>query len=318
MTTQPTLLLAHTVSPNRSESLLPALESSLPAGTVRNAVTPDQTRELLPETDVLVAGSFDEAWVDHAETLELVQALWAGVDSYPLDRIEANDITLTNASGVHAEPIAQQVIGYLLQFERGLLETTRNQHRGVWERVDGGELGNETLGIIGVGAIGSRVAELAQAFGMTVVGTKRDLSAVPDGVDELLAAEEYRQLLRQSSYILVSCPLTAETENLLGIDEFRLMDPDSVLVNVARGEIVDQEALRTALQYRLIRGAALDVFEEEPLPSDSVLWDLSNVVITPHNAWRSPNTADRWLDIIEDNYWAVAENDHENIVNRVV
>jgi phosphoglycerate dehydrogenase-like enzyme len=153
---------------------------------------------------------------------------------------------------------------------------------------------------------------------MDVVGTKRDLSDRPDGVDELLAADEYRTLLRQSSYVLVSCPLTEETEGLLGIDEFRLMDPDSVLVNVARGEIVDQDALRSALQYRLIRGAALDVFEEEPLPPDSVFWDLSNVVITPHNAWRSPNTADRWLEIIEDNYWTVAEDDPASVVNRVI
>jgi phosphoglycerate dehydrogenase-like enzyme len=318
MVSQPTLLLAHTVSRNRTESLLPELESSLPDGVVRNAVTPNGTRELLPETDVLVTGSFDDAWLDDAETLQLVQALWAGVDSYPLGRIEANGITLANAAGVHAEPIAQQVMGYLLQFERGFVETARNQHRGVWERVDGGELGDDTLGIIGVGAIGSRVAELAQAFGMDVVGTKRDLSDRPDGVDELLAADEYRTLLRQSSYVLVSCPLTEETEGLLGIDEFRLMDPDSVLVNVARGEIVDQDALRSALQYRLIRGAALDVFEEEPLPPDSVFWDLSNVVITPHNAWRSPNTADRWLEIIEDNYWTVAEDDPASVVNRVI
>jgi phosphoglycerate dehydrogenase-like enzyme len=317
MSEEPTVLITHTVSPDRIESLRPKLEAALPPSVLRNATTPAETRELLPEAEMLVVGRFEEEWFEHADGLEVVQALSAGVDFLPVDRIESEGVALTNASGVHAEPIGEQVLAHMLQFERGLVETARNQRRGVWERVEGGELLGKTVGIVGVGAIGTRVAELAQAFGMEVIGTKRSLDDAPDAVDELFPAEEYHRLLGCADYVVVACPLTDETEGLLGIDEFRVMDEDAVLVNVARGAIVDQEALVRALQYRLVRGAALDVFAEEPLPPESVLWDLSNVVVTPHMAGSTPHKDDRWLEIITDNYEALASGDLDGLRNRV-
>ena len=317
MTDMPTLLLTHTVSPARTDALRPKLESRLPESAVRSAATPEETREYLPEAEMLLVGRFHEEWFEYADELRLVQTLSAGVDFLPLSRIESEGVILTNASGVHAEPIGEQVLAYMLQFERGLVETARNQRRGVWERVEGGELRGKTAGIIGVGAIGSRVAELCAAFGMAVVGTKRDTSDAPEAVDDLLPADEYHELLRRSDYVVLACPLTDETEGLLGIPEFRLLDSDAVLVNIARGEVVDQGALVRALQYGMIRGAALDVFEEEPLPPESVLWDLSNVVVTPHMAGSTPHKDERWIDIITTNYEALAADDLDAPVNRV-
>jgi len=153
---------------------------------------------------------------------------------------------------------------------------------------------------------------------MDVIGTKRDRSDLPGAVDELLAAEAYHDLLARADYVVVACPLTEETEGMIGSDEFRLMDEDAVLINVARGEIVQHDALVSALQYHRIRGAALDVFAEEPLPQDSVLWDLSNVVITPHMAGSTPHKPERWLDIITDNYEALAAGDLDGLRNRVL
>lgn len=317
MTEKPTLLLAHTVSPARTDSLRPKLEDALPDAVVRNATTPAETLELLPDAEMILVGRFDPEWFEYADELRLVQTLSAGVDFLPLDRIESEGIALANASGVHAEPIGEQVLAYMLQFERGLVETSRNQHRGVWERVEGGELRGKTLGVIGVGAIGSRVAELGQALDMTVVGTKRDLDDAPGAVDDLLPADEYPRLLRRADYVVLACPLTDETEGLIGRPEFRLMGPDAVLVNVARGAIVDEDALVRALQYHMISGAALDVFEEEPLPPDSVLWDLSNVVVTPHMAGSTPHKDGRWVDIVAANYEALAAGDLDSLVNRV-
>jgi len=152
---------------------------------------------------------------------------------------------------------------------------------------------------------------------MAVVGTKRDTSDASEAVDDLLPADEYHELLRRSDYVVLACPLTDETEGLLGIPEFRLLDSDAVLVNIARGEVVDQGALVRALQYGMIRGAALDVFEEEPLPPESVLWDLSNVVVTPHMAGSTPHKDERWIDIITTNYEALAADDLDAPVNRV-
>lgn len=317
MSSETTLVLAHTVAPDRSEALGAELASRLPAGTVRNAITPEETKEFVTETDLLVVGRLDESWLERGDTLELVQTLWAGVDMYPLNAIESSDVTLANAAGIHARPIAEQVLGYMLQFERSLLDAVENRERGVWESLSGGELATETVGIIGVGAIGSRVSELASAFGMETLGTKRDVSSAPDSIDEIYQAEKYTELLRRSDYLVVACPLTDDTEGMLGLDEFRLMDSDSVLINVARGEIVDQDELIRALQYGLIDGAALDVFDEEPLPQDSLLWDLSNVVLTPHMAWTSSETTRRWADVIEQNYNAVKKGNTADIVNRV-
>jgi len=320
MADDPTLLMGYTVSPDRKADLLAAFaaQDGLPDDAVVTADTPERSLELLPEVEGVIGWQFPEEWFDHADGLRWVQSLSAGVDFLPVERFEEAGIMLTNAAGVHAEPIAEQVLAYMLHFERGLVETARHQARGVWERPRGGELRGKTLGVIGTGAIGSRVAQLGSALGMETLGTRRDTSDVPEGVDELLAADEYHDLLRRADYVVLACPLTDETEGMIGRPEFRLMGEDAVLVNVARGGVVDQDALVRALQYRSIRGAALDVFEEEPLPQDSVLWDLSNVIVTPHMAGTSPHQPGRIAEILADNYRAFAAGDHDAMVNRVL
>jgi phosphoglycerate dehydrogenase-like enzyme len=258
---------------------------------------------LLPDAEVVVTYQFSVDDLAVADDLQWVQALSAGVDRYPLDALADAGVALTNASGVHSESIGEQVLGYMLAFERNLHTAVRHQSDGVWEHVgDGGELRGKSLGVVGVGAIGGRVAQLGSALGMTVLGTRRDTSTVPDGVDELYGPEEHREVVRRADYLVLACPLTDETEGLIGGDELRLMSSDAVLVNVARGGVVDQSALVTALQRHRIGGAALDVFEEEPLPADSPLWELSNVILTPHVAGSTPDYFGRCADIFAKNY----------------
>lgn len=316
MTAQPTLLFAHTVPPGWSTDLRRAVESTVPDARLLVADTPAETLELLPEAEMLLVGRFEEEWFEHAGSLQVVQALSAGIDSLPLERLESEGVSLANASGVHAEPIAEQVLGYMLAFERGFLETARNQRRGVWERVEGGELRDKTVGVVGVGAIGSRVAELCRAFGMEVLGTKRDLEDAPEAV-ELFPPDAHHELFRRADYVVLACPLTDETEGLVGTPELRLLGSEGVLVNIARGGVVDQAALVRALQYGMIRGAALDVFEEEPLPPESVLWELSNVIVTPHMAGSTPQKIERLADIVTANYEALAAGELEGLVNRI-
>ncbi|MFC7072992.1 D-2-hydroxyacid dehydrogenase [Halovenus rubra] len=313
-----TLLLAHTISPDWSRDLVSELKTRLPEGLIENATTPAETTEKVVEADILVVGRLQNEWLAQAQELTLVQSLWAGVDMYPLDRIDEAGVAMANASGVHAKPIAEHVLGYMLQFERGLTQAVKNRRRGVWEHISGGELGTKTVGIIGVGEIGSRVSELATAFGMETVGTKRDTSSAPASIDTIFPASEYQTVLQQSDYLVLSCPLTETTEGLLGVDEFRMLNRDATVINVARGEIIDQTALVRALRSGMIQGAALDVFEQEPLPPESPLWDLSNVIVTPHMAWRSPQTTQRWADLLVENYRAVASKETDSIVNRVL
>jgi phosphoglycerate dehydrogenase-like enzyme len=192
------------------------------------------------------------------------------------------------------------------------------KERGVWERVTGGgELAGKTVGIVGLGAIGTRVAELAQAYRMTVIGTKRDPATAPDAVDEAFGPAGLGELLDRADYLVLACPLTEETEGLIGSTELRRMDDEAVLVNIARGEVVDQDALVRSLQYHSIRGAGLDVFAEEPLSPDSELWDLSNVVITPHNAGSTPRYAERLAGIFAANYERYQTGGVEALENRV-
>jgi phosphoglycerate dehydrogenase-like enzyme len=309
-------VVTHTVPEEMRDELLAELDGRVP---VRVAHTATETRELLADAEVAVTGRFDADVLDAAPDLRWLQAMSAGVDYLPLDDLASAGVALTSAAGVHGEPIGEQVLGYLLTFERDLHVAHRNKTRGVWERdVDAGELAGKTVGVVGLGAIGSRVAELAQAFRMEVLGTKRDPSSAPDAVDEAFAPDGLETVLRRSDYLVLACPLTDETRGLIGSEQLRLLGPDGVLVNVARGEVVEQDALVRALQNRYVRGAALDVFEEEPLPAESTLWDLSNVVVTPHMAGSTPCYAERLADIFADNHAAYRESGVDALDNRVV
>ena len=317
----PTVLVSHTVDAGYWSDIgafRTELEARVPELDLRVARTPPETRDLAGEAYALLATYVSTDLLDAAPDLRWIQALSSGVDFLDLEAIEAHGVALTNAAGVHAEPIAEQVLGYLLTFERGIHTGIRQQQEGVWQRYSGGEIRGKTLGVVGLGAIGSRAAEYAGAFGMTVVGTKRDPSTAPEPVDEVYAPDGLFEVLGRSDYVLLSCPLTPETRGLVGRAELGAMKGDAVLVNVARGAVVDEDALVYALQQGGIRGAALDVFEEEPLPPESPLWDLPNVVVTPHMAGSTPHKFERIAEVFAANYGAFADGRLDELTNRVV
>ena len=319
MSTAPETLMLHTVSNSRwtdATALRAAIEDQLPDLSLRVARTPDESRERVESAEVVVTTSLPDDVLGRAEDLRWVQALSSGVDFFDFETLRERDVALTSVAGVHAEPIAEQVLGYLLAFERGIVKGMRNQHRGVWERYEGGELRGKTLGIVGLGAVGTRTAELSRAFGMTVLATKRDPSTAPDVVDDVYGPDGLHEALIESDYVVVACPLTADTRGLVGREELGCMKGSAVLVNVARGPIVDEAALTEGLQQRVIRGAALDVFKHEPLAKDSPLWDLSNVVLTPHMAGSSPAKTSRTADVFAENY--AAYRDGRDLPTRVV
>ena len=295
-----------------------AIADANPDADVVISRTETETARLLADAEIVLTSSLEPSTLEQATSLRWVQALSAGVDQLPVTLLRERDALLTNAAGVHAQPIAEQVLGYLLAFERRLDTAFERKQRGVWERFTGGELAGQTLGVVGLGAIGTRVAEIAAAVGMDVVGTKRDPDVELDAVDRIYGPDGLTDVLLESDYVLLACPLTDETEGLIGREEIGMLGEDAVLVNVARGPVVDEDALIGALQQRGIRGAALDVFETEPLPAESPLWDLSNVILTPHNAGSSPNLAPRIADVFLENYDAFLEDAPERMRNRVV
>lgn len=319
MAERPTTLLLHEV-PHGGDPAALAHEIKRHAADVDlvRAGDHDEALEGMESANIVVTRDLTPELLDRASDLDWIQALSAGVDSYDLDRIEEMGVVLTNAAGVHANPIAEQVLGYMLTFERNIHQGIEQQRRAEWHHYGGGELRGQTLGVLGVGEIGGRIAELGSALGMTVLGTKRDTTTVTDAVDEVFPPSRTDQVLGRSDYVVVACPLTDETEGLLGIQQFASMKHDAVLINIARGPIVDQDDLVTAIQKGKIRGAALDVTDPEPLPRDSVLWNLTDVIVTPHMAGSTPHYWERCAEIFATNYEHYLAGDTDAFVNRIV
>ncbi len=257
--------------------------------------------EVAPDVEIVVTSRLPDDLLEAAPELEWVQALSAGTDFYDYPVLEERGVMLTSVSGVHAKPIGQQVLAYLLFFERRFDRAVAQQARREWDPYFARELGDRTIGIVGVGAIGSQVAEYCDSFGATVLGVKRDPSEAPAAVDEIYGPSRLGAVLKASEYLVLSCPLTDETRGMIDADALAALPDDAVLVNVGRGEVVDQDALVAALENGTLGGAALDVFEDEPLPDESPLWGRDDVLITPHMAGSTPHYWERAADIFLDN-----------------
>ncbi|QCC58565.1 D-2-hydroxyacid dehydrogenase [Natrinema thermotolerans] len=276
----------------------------------------DDLPAAVADAEVLVTHRLPDEVLEAAADLEWVQALSAGTDRFDRDALADRGVALTNVSGIHAKPIGQQVLGYLLHFERGFDRAIAQQDDREWERYMGGELGDRTVGIVGVGAIGSNVADYCRTFEARVIGTKRDPTDAPESVDEVYGPDGLESVLAESDYLVVACPLTDETRGLLDDEALATLPDDAVLVNIARGQVVDQSALVKALAAGDLGGAALDVFEEEPLPEESPLWDRDDVLVTPHMAGSTPHYWERCADVFLRNYDRF--RDGEALENRVV
>jgi D-2-hydroxyacid dehydrogenase (NADP+) len=239
---------------------------------------------LLKDANVLFGFSPPRDVLKRAPGVEWFQATSAGVDRLARHEIWQSDILITGVSGIHAVPIGEFVLGTILTFAKGTINAIENKRGRTWKRYMACELAGRTVGIVGLGHIGREIARLAKAFRMRVVATRRSTKRAgrARNVDELLPQSDLKKMLAESDYVVISVPLTRETEKLIGAAELNAMKPTACLINIARGGIVDTEALVAALREKRIAGAGLDVTVPEPLPPESPLWDLDNVIISPH------------------------------------
>lgn len=256
------------------------------------------------DVEVIQTGWWSDELLRAAPRLKWVQNGGAGVERFMTTDFIASPVVLTNAQGVYAVPIADHVMAFVLHFSRCFDHLTRKQMQKEWARwgecrLD--ELNRKTMGIIGLGEIGSEVAKRAKAFGMRVIATRRRPEIGSDYADEVRGADELPWLLSESDFAAVCAPLTKTTRRLIGEDQVRLMKPTAYLVNIARGGLVDEAALAAALEAGAIAGAGLDVFEQEPLPAESPLWEMANVMITPHLAGNSPRSHERFMELFCEN-----------------
>jgi phosphoglycerate dehydrogenase-like enzyme len=266
----------------------------------------------LPETEVLCSFSVPNNWRELAPNLRWLQYPGAGVDglrdSGLLD--PESSVVVTTATGIHAITISEYVFGSMLMFNWNWPQMVRLQDSHLWARstgwygLGGRELASQTLGIVGMGKIGRRIAQLGRAFGMRVLGIRRSFAGEnvsdPD-LDQAYPPERLHELLGQSDYVVLAVPLTAETEHLIGEAELKAMKPNTYLVNIARGRVIDEQALIQALRDGWIGGAGLDVAEVEPLPSNSPLYGMPNVILTPHIAGVSVYYERRLAELFAEN-----------------
>ncbi len=266
-----------------------------------NVLVNENVLDVISEVNILIAGKFDKEILEKAQKLQWVHALAAGVERLLFREFVESDIILTNSSGVHPIPISEHVLGMMLMLSRGLHESAINQLRKKWERPQPTELYGKTLGIVGFGSIGERIGCLGKSFGMHVIGLKRNVAYRTKHADELLPPDNLDHLLNRSDFVVIAVPLTKETHHLITERELKLMKETAYLINISRGKIICEKDLVKALKSREIAGAGLDVFEEEPLPAESPLWELSNIIVTPHNAGSTPEYFNRAVDIFCDN-----------------
>ena len=284
------------------ESYAAALRERLPGRTVELAQTPKQERTLIGDARVVTGIALDPDLAEAASDLELFACVYAGTDHLRVDELTTRGVSVTNASGIHAPGIAEQSIGSMLVFARRLHEAWRRKGNREWRHFQSSEFTDSTVTILGLGAIGQAVTQRLAGFEVDTVGIRYTPSK-GGPTDEVYGFEEeaIHDALSRSDYVVVACPLTDRTRGLLGESEFATMPPDAVVVNAARGGIVDTEALVAALRANTIRGAALDVTDPEPLPGGHPLWTLENCLITPHTGGHTPKHWDRMAEIVAEN-----------------
>jgi phosphoglycerate dehydrogenase-like enzyme len=264
----------------------------------------EQVKTIIPDWD-LITGKDKEIWEGHLKDAEVIagwkkgmekvcleedsklkwlQTWSAGVDSHPLEKFEAKNIMLTSANGVHTFPISETIFSLMLALTRKIHTYVKNQQEKIWNHSNlKGEIHRKTVGIIGVGTIGKETAKIAKAFGMTVLGVRRSGES-EEFVDKMYTIDQLNTLLPECDYVVITLPLTKETRHLFTKEQFNQMKPTAFFVNIGRGEIVVEKDLIEALQNGVIAGAGLDVFEKEPLSEENPLWEMDNVIITPHSA----------------------------------
>ena len=295
------------------------LEERLPDHEVVLARTPAEERAAFADADVVTGeGPTEESLVStvDAPDLKLFAGVYAGTSHIDLDAFREAGVAVTNASGVHAPNISEYVVGALVSMLRDFRRATRQQDRREWCAYQTRELHGSTVAVVGVGSLGEAILDRLEPFGVDRVAVRH--SPEKGGpAEEAVGYDRIHDALARADHLVLACPLTDETEGLIDADAIRTLGPDATLVNVARGAVVDTDALVSALRVNDLGGAFLDVTDPEPLPEEHPLWGFEDVHVTPHNAGHTPAYFERVADVLVENVERLAACD-DDLRNRVV
>jgi D-3-phosphoglycerate dehydrogenase len=280
------------------DRFLPQLESAglkVELADVNERLSEGELLALIGDVDGVICGddAFTERVMEQAPLLRVISKWGTGIDSIDEAAADRRGIRVCNTPNAFTDSVADTAMGYVLVFARQLVRSDTDIRDGAWRKRPVVALCECTLGIVGLGNIGLAVAKRARAFGMTVIGTDIDEQAGQRASEVGVAVRSLEELLKQSDYVTLHCDLNPTSFHLMGDDNIALMKPSAYLVNTARGPMVEEQSLVSALERNAIAGAALDVFEEEPLPLESRLREFSNCLFAPHNANGSPSAAEK-------------------------
>jgi len=288
---------------------LERLKKEFPDLTTIYLTTYDRLDEELRDAEIVIAWSLRPEQLQSAKQLRWIHSPAAAVHQLMFPELVNSDIILTNARDVHGPVVAEHVIALLFALAKKIPDAVRLQQKHIWgqdtlwnSNPRPRELAGATLGLIGLGSIGREVSSRASALGMKVIAVRDNPGkGSPPGVEQVFPISQLDTLLQQSNYVVVAVPIIPSTVGLMNAQRLKQMKPDACLINVGRGPLIDESALAHALRNHQIGGAALDVFEEEPLPPGSPLWDLENLLITPHTAGLTDKLWDRHYDLFSEN-----------------
>jgi phosphoglycerate dehydrogenase-like enzyme len=300
----------------RAEAYKKALSPKFPEVVIHAAAQETEVGKFIEETDILVTIRISDDLLKKASKLKWVHALTTGVDyllSLPSLRKE---VILTSTRGIHGPQVSEMAFLLMLALNRNFPEVVRNQDKGTWERWPGRLLWKKKVGILGVGVIGEEIARKCKAFGMEVFGIdiiKRKL----DCVDVFYGPEDLVKVAKELDYLVIVAPNTPETEKIVDSKVLSAMKPTAFLLNLGRGELVDEEALIGFLKSGKIAGAGLDTYWQEPLPKGHPFWGMKNVIVSPHVAGMSDIYVEQALTIVEENLRRFIRGEKGNLLNLV-
>lgn len=255
--------------------------------------------DVIAGTSPTVASILSE---ENIKNLKWIHLFSAGVEKVLTPEVIKSKIMVSNSSGIHAIPIAEHVLGMMLIFTRRFYNSFRMQQQKVWKKDPKvSEIRGKTALIVGLGNIGMEIARLTSCFKMNVLAIKQSPENKPDFVNSVYSAKELDKALPKADFVIISLPLTPRTKHLFNLEKFKLMKKSAILINIGRGGLVNEKELIEALEKKIIGGAGLDVTEEEPLPEKSRLWEIENVIITPHHSGWSEKYMDRAIDLFRIN-----------------
>ena len=299
-----------------AEKYKKALQPKFPEVVIHATTQEEGVGAFIEKMHVLLTFRISDDLIKKARNLQWIQAMGTGVDRLMYLPSLRKEVLITSTRGIHGPQMSEMALLLMLSLSRNFPQTVRNQDQEIWERWPGEMLYQKKVGILGIGVIGREIALKCKAFGMTVFGISRREKNL-DAIDYFYGPKDLLKVMSEVDYFIIAVPLTPETRMMIGSQALSSMKPTAFLINLARGAIIDEDALVHALNSKTIAGAALDVFSQEPLPKEHPFWKMRNVIITPHMGGWVTNYAEQVLGIFEDNLQRFLRGERETLVNLV-